>query len=170
MRETRWHTCSSANGKGQNRHFMSHFLLRSPARTSVANGDAPAGTLTIATVAMGTEPSTRIPRRPPPNPIGYVPLLSFPICPMVWRLLQFFLGFLMVAEREGGRWRPETGAAVGRVLSAKVTAASTSCTERHLGSQIMGSGRVCLVGGSQEDPVPWRGAAPEAGTKRSCAF
>jgi hypothetical protein len=52
-RETRWHTCDSARGQGQSRHFKSHFILPSPARMLVANGDAPAGTLATAPPPLG---------------------------------------------------------------------------------------------------------------------
>jgi predicted secreted protein len=61
---------------GQNRLFMSHFVLPSPARTCVANGEATAGTLATAPVWSWVE-SLRL--WPPTQTLSSpVLLLSFP--------------------------------------------------------------------------------------------
>jgi hypothetical protein len=115
-RETRWHTCGSATGQGQNRHFMAHFVLLSPARTLVADGDAPAGTLATAPPPQWVASllyaflAVHVETLSSPNPSSIS--LSFSWCG--GGLIQIFLGFL---QEKGARWRPATMEASSSTMS-----------------------------------------------------
>jgi hypothetical protein len=71
------------SGQGQNRLFMSNFVLPSPARTCVANGEATAGTLATAPAWSWVE--RRLwPLTPKPYLLPFSSSLSL-ISPVLWR-------------------------------------------------------------------------------------
>jgi hypothetical protein len=98
--------CSLASDQGQYRHFTSHFVLPPRTRTRVANGDAPAGTLSTAMASPWAEnPMYCVCGHSLPNPILSIPLLSFSRLSRVVVAADDILGFRGGGARCGSRQR-----------------------------------------------------------------